>query len=123
MLKNNFFYINEIKNNTTEIVASISIVPNHEILKGHFPGEPIVPGVCMLQMLKEILEEALQLKIVLHSASFMKFMNMFAVTQFQNAIFTIVNQKENEHLLTVNATLYHNEELVFMKSKMKFNIL
>lgn len=123
MLKNNFFYINEIKINTTEMLASISIEPKHEIFKGHFPGEPIVPGVCMLQMLKEILEEALQLKIVLQSASFMKFMNMFAVTQFQNAFFTILFQKENEQLINVNATLYHNDELVFMKSKLKFNIL
>lgn len=123
MLKNNFFKINQIKNDTTEIVASISIDSNHEILKGHFPSEPIVPGVCMLQMLKEILEEALHLKIMLHTASFMKFMNMFAVSQFKNAFFTIVYQIENEQLLNVSATLYHNEELIFMKSKMKFNIL
>ena len=34
--------------------AIISFDPEHEIFKGHFPGQPIVPGVCLIHILKEI---------------------------------------------------------------------
>ena len=29
----------------------------HEIYKAHFPGRPITPGVCLLQIAKELLED------------------------------------------------------------------
>ena len=29
----------------------------HEIYKAHFPGQPITPGVCLLQIAKELLED------------------------------------------------------------------
>jgi len=28
---------------------------NHKIFKGHFPGSPILPGVCIIQIVKEVL--------------------------------------------------------------------
>ena len=33
--------------------------PDHVIYQAHFPGEPITPGVCILQMGVELLSEAL----------------------------------------------------------------
>jgi 3-hydroxymyristoyl/3-hydroxydecanoyl-(acyl carrier protein) dehydratase len=42
-----------IEENKTDMVR-IKLNPNHEIFSGHFPDNPILPGVCVLQMVKEI---------------------------------------------------------------------
>lgn len=37
----------------------VSIHPDCEVYKGHFPGEPVTPGVCSVQMIKECAEKVL----------------------------------------------------------------
>ena len=37
----------------TQIVAHYKIKEDMEILKGHFPGNPIVPGVCQIEMMAQ----------------------------------------------------------------------
>ena len=47
MLLNDFFTINETVRSETEIWAELLINSNHIIFEGHFPNQPVVPGVCM----------------------------------------------------------------------------
>lgn len=37
-------------------VATILINEKHVVFEGHFPGNPIMPGVCMMQIIKELTE-------------------------------------------------------------------
>lgn len=39
----------------TAFTVIIRINPLHDVFKGHFPGNPILPGVCIIQIMKEIL--------------------------------------------------------------------
>lgn len=55
MLLNDFFKITDIQNGEKYTVA-IEMNPKHDIYKGHFPGNPICPGVCLTQMVKETVE-------------------------------------------------------------------
>lgn len=34
-------------------IYTIRLNPDHDIFKGHFPGMPVLPGVCMLQAVKD----------------------------------------------------------------------
>jgi 3-hydroxyacyl-[acyl-carrier-protein] dehydratase len=36
-------------------VFSMELNPDHPVYEGHFPGNPVVPGVCQLQMISELL--------------------------------------------------------------------
>ncbi len=54
-------------------IAYITLNKDHDIFKGHFPGNPVTPGVCMMQIVKDITEEILQKKLFLTSASNVKF--------------------------------------------------
>jgi len=42
---------------------SIRLNADHVIFKAHFPGEPITPGVCILQMSIELLSESVGKKL------------------------------------------------------------
>ena len=54
--------------------AVISINEKHEVFKGHFPGNPVMPGVCMMQIIKELAEEISGSSLMMQSLSNVKFM-------------------------------------------------
>ena len=58
MLLENFYKIihrKEREDGKREI--EIELNPGHALYQGHFPGQPVVPGVCTLQMIKESAEQ------------------------------------------------------------------
>jgi 3-hydroxymyristoyl/3-hydroxydecanoyl-(acyl carrier protein) dehydratase len=56
MLLNSFYTLEAAPETTpTRVQATIRLNPDHAIFAGHFPGQPVVPGVCMLQIIKELL--------------------------------------------------------------------
>jgi 3-hydroxyacyl-[acyl-carrier-protein] dehydratase len=62
------------KTENGSFIAQISLNKDHDIFKGHFPGNPVTPGVCMMQIVKELSEEFTGKKLFLKSASNVKFM-------------------------------------------------
>ncbi len=74
MLLNDFFTINTLEASGAEVKAELVINAGHRIFEGHFPGQPVVPGVCMMQMVKELLEQVLEKETMLSSAAEMKFL-------------------------------------------------
>jgi 3-hydroxyacyl-[acyl-carrier-protein] dehydratase len=59
MLLNDFFTITSLSGEGPSFKALLALNPRHRIFGGHFPGQPVVPGVCLMQMVKEVLETAL----------------------------------------------------------------
>ncbi len=54
----------QLKNNLYTVVGSdgagafeVALNPECFIYKAHFPGEPITPGVCIVQMVEELLSD------------------------------------------------------------------
>jgi len=45
---------------TGVIDSDVELDNRHPVFEGHFPGNPVLPGVCTVQMAKEILCRALQ---------------------------------------------------------------
>lgn len=62
------------KGDNGSFTANIHLNKDHDIFKGHFPGNPVTPGVCMMQIVKELTEEFTGLKLFLKTASNVKFM-------------------------------------------------
>lgn len=60
MLRNNYFYISRRADNQDTTRFDITLNPDHPVYQGHFPGNPICPGVCGIQMIKECVELILE---------------------------------------------------------------
>jgi len=54
-------------------VANITINAAHDIFKGHFPGDPITPGVCVVQIIKELSQQIIGVPLTMVSAASIKF--------------------------------------------------
>ena len=56
-----------------QLQVGLRLHPEHPIFAGHFPGNPVTPGVCMLQIIKELTETQLGKSLLLIGASQVKF--------------------------------------------------
>jgi 3-hydroxyacyl-[acyl-carrier-protein] dehydratase len=75
MLLKDFYKVISIENSAeNKYLALIHINAEHEVFKGHFPGNPIMPGVCMMQIIKELTEEISKSSLFMQSLSNVKFM-------------------------------------------------
>lgn len=70
------FHIISTEISDGHIIAQININPQSEIFKGHFPGQPVVPGACILQLVKDVLEDSLKKPLQLVKAEQLKFIAM-----------------------------------------------
>ncbi len=77
MLKGDFYtIISSTVKDSTSFNSVLDINKAHAIFNGHFPDLPIVPGVCMMQIIKEQLEDHLQKSIKLQTVSNIKFLSL-----------------------------------------------
>ena len=74
ILKDNFYTINELEFVENKIQASIKIDSNHSIFEGHFPNNPITPGVVEMGIVKEIVSEGIQKTLKMSKMSNCKFL-------------------------------------------------
>ena len=51
MLMNDFYTISDLQTEEFSISCKATFNKDHDIFNGHFPGQPVVPGVCMMQMI------------------------------------------------------------------------
>ena len=112
ILKDNFYTIREIRYEADEINATIELNPAHKIFKGHFPGLPIVPGVCMVQIQKELIEIVSIKKILLKKATSIKFLsiiNPLVITIINFQIKTIIKNEK----INISSKLFFNETTFF----------
>ncbi len=97
-----------------EISARISFNEDHPVFKGHFPGNPIVPGVVQVQIFKDLLEQKLGRKLFLNQTKFIKFLNVINPLMAGEVQFEIFYTKLNEDNFNVKCTV-KTDQMVYMK--------
>lgn len=75
MLLKDFYTVENVEKISDEKYnATVFLNKEHAIFKGHFPGNPVTPGVCMMQIIKELSQDILGSSLILKSSSNVKFM-------------------------------------------------
>lgn len=112
MLHDNFFRIIKRDHQPGVITATLSVNKDHDILKGHFPGQPVVPGVCMMQMVREVLERNLEKSLRLSSADNMKFLSVLDPNRVGD-IETSIAYSVSDKNISINASLFSGSTIFF----------
>lgn len=74
-LLNDFYKVQEVKKEDADTyIAIVMLNAKHDIFKGHFPGNPVTPGVCMMQIIKELTQQITGEKLMMKQATNVKFM-------------------------------------------------
>jgi len=103
------------------VVAHIKLNKDHAIFKGHFPGNPVTPGVCMMQIVKELAEEFTEKKLFLKSASNVKFMAIINPFETPDLKLQLDITETDDTVKVKNTTSFG--ETIALKMSVQYNTL
>ena len=103
MLLNDFYKLVDVLLNVDDLTGKVIFNAEHEIFKGHFPDQPVVPGVCMIQMIKEILEQNLGMKLQLSQGNQIKFLKLID-PKVTPELSVFINWQNTENQIITSAT-------------------
>lgn len=122
MLNNDFFYITESDFSDPAPLARIALNPEHEIYKAHFPGEPITPGVCQIQIVSELLSLCLNAKTFLTDIKNVKYLSV--ISPLRTTALTVIFKKMElaEETCSISAQI-EGDGRIFSKLSMTFHVV
>ncbi|PHS67735.1 MAG: 3-hydroxyacyl-ACP dehydratase [Flavobacterium sp.] len=121
MLIEGLYKVDELNGSEEVITAKITLDASHDIFKGHFPGNPIMPGVCMMQIIKELTEEILDKELLLQTSTNIKFMAKINPETHPNLVLNISYTEEDGIIKLKNTTFF--EETLALKLNAKYKII
>lgn len=119
MLLNDFFSVLSSAEIDGGFCAEVKINAGHEIFNGHFPGNPVVPGVCLIQMIRETAGFYLKKPLRMVKATEIKFINIVNPLQNSDLLIEMNIREMNEAGMNVSA-LIKKDETIFLKIKAQY---
>lgn len=123
MLKDDFYSLVEGTCDTEgNYLCKLRLNASHEIYQAHFPGNPITPGACIVQIAKELSELMIDKSIIITEIKNLKFLNVIIPHEFPEVDFqlTFIRNEENKALSA--KVLVFAGEMVFAKFSLLFLI-
>lgn len=119
ILKNNLYTIKDTEVADTEARYDIELNADSFIYQAHFPGEPITPGVCIVQIAKELLEETVGKKLQIVKVKNVKFLSVLTPMQSTAVTFQLckIAQDPSERSVKTQAVVTSAGEA---KAKLSF---
>lgn len=110
MLLKDFYKVLSLdKTDGQKYLAVILINEKHEVFKGHFPDNPVMPGVCMMQIIKELTEEITASHLMMQSLSNVKFMALINPQVTPELRLELDITEVEDQIVKVKNTTYFNE--------------
>jgi 3-hydroxyacyl-[acyl-carrier-protein] dehydratase len=95
---------------------TIKLNPDHPVYGGHFPGNPVVPGVCQVQIIKELTSVVLEKEVILSQSDNIKFLSMIRPEETPVLKVTIDIREKETGFWNVTGIISKDEQ-VFLKFK------
>ena len=95
---------------------TLELNPAHPVYEGHFSGNPVVPGVCQVQMISELLSVINGSALRLMHADNVKFLSLMVPDKNRVIDADIRVRTAENGEISANATLQEGE-IVFIKFK------
>lgn len=74
MLKDQLYSLKALESTDNSITAQLALDASDAIYQGHFPGNPVTPGVVQLEIIKELLSHVWNSEVTLVSMATAKYL-------------------------------------------------
>lgn len=113
-LKDSFYRINSLNFTDNVLEAHLEIDSKHAIFGGHFPGNPVTPGVVQLELVKELLSEHYGQEVQLKSLANSKFLAVLNPLTHSQVSFKMTITEQEDATMRVAGVLA-TADTTFMK--------
>jgi 3-hydroxyacyl-[acyl-carrier-protein] dehydratase len=113
LLLHDLYIIESLHGDGNMIRVQVKLMPEHAIFKGHFPGHPVLPGVCMLAMITEITGEHLHNQFHISEGPMIKFLRMID-PQKNPVIHVEIHYQTSSEVISAGGRIYFESD-IFMK--------
>lgn len=118
MLIENYYKINDVVKEEGKNIFQISLNSDCEVYEGHFPGEPISPGVCNIQMIKECAEQTVGKPLFLNNLQQCR-LTTLVTPLIHPQVEVMISLEEKGDIYKLKATIGKGEE-VYLDMKAEF---
>ena len=116
-LINDFYHIVATDDSEGKYVCKVKMNATHNIYSVHFPGNPVTPGVCLVQMVAEMLEQKYSKRFVLSTAVNIKFKRLVSPNDEPSFVFSKI-VTEDDLLKTIVSI--EDEQGQFVKMSLQY---
>ena len=123
-LTDGFFIIESTQDTESGFEAVLRTNQEHPIYKAHFPGNPITPGVCIIQAAGELLERKLGRKLYLKTVKNVKFLSVIIPEEGKKIRYSFSNITEDENgvktqvVVSDETSVYAKISLIFSNERL-----
>ncbi len=124
MLKDNFYTLIGTSTDTNGCyVCKVRWNASHEIYQAHFPGNPITPGACIVQITKELAEILRGQSLMIREIKNLKFINIIVPHEYPEVDFQLILSLNEENMSLQAKIVVFSGEMIFAKLILIFSII
>jgi 3-hydroxyacyl-[acyl-carrier-protein] dehydratase len=94
MLLNDLFIVDDWQPGNGTLTAMLRVRFPHRIFDGHFPGRPVLPGACLLQLVEELAASVAGSEVRLIRAGQVKFIKMVDPARDGSVAMTLTGKEQ-----------------------------
>ena len=113
-LRNNLYYIKGKSGDGCTATYTVALNGECEVFQAHFPGQPITPGVCILQMVTELLEDCTGRQLAVTRVKNAKFLTVLTPGEASISV-SLTNVREDNGVYSAQSVLSDANGTVYAK--------
>lgn len=98
-LENNLYRVERRHDDAGVVSFDICLNADSFIYKAHFPGEPVTPGVCIVQISAELLEKCLGYNLLIVCLKNVKFLAVIKPADTPSVTYTVSKVKSEDSIV------------------------
>lgn len=112
MLQNSLFYIITETHNDLKATFGVGVNWQHPLFGAHFPGQPIMPGACMVQIAVELFSYLQKRSYLLTETGNVKFLQMVNPEIRDGVTFGLSWEEDADGICNVRVVVTENEQVL-----------
>jgi 3-hydroxyacyl-[acyl-carrier-protein] dehydratase len=121
MLEQLFYTIENVESAGDSHTVTVNLNAEHTIYKAHFPGNPITPGVCLIQMCLEILKDKYSRELRMVEAKNIKYLKVINPCEYPRVSFAM-KLKTDDHGVSADVSIV-DADTVFTKINARYTFV
>ena len=103
------FSLGQVSSNEDKHSINVELDANHEVFKGHFPDQPVLPGVVQLELVKYCLEQITGKSLTTNAIKSVKYLQVIDPRETTSMQVDITVKSNDDTGISIAATINNGD--------------